>query len=218
MIVRVSSNVQRLAADIMPMQDAIPNLLGRFGKPEKFAVFLIYDAFVDQEIEIDGLTPKALAHQDDRNRPDFACLNEREYFEQFVDGAIPARKRDQRLGSQEKMKLAKSEIVKVEAPIGGDVRVWILLMRQADVEADGFDSDVESTAIGRLHDSRSAPGHDDPVLAFYSLVRRAHQATEFAGYFLILALVDNTRCDCTQPLQILLPHFRRQGITPHNSL
>ena len=100
------------------MKDANPDLLGRLCKPEKLAVFLIYDAFVDQEIQNDGLAPKALGYQDDRDRLDLACLNEREHFEQFVDGAIPARKGDQRLGSQEKMKFAKGEIVKVEAQIG----------------------------------------------------------------------------------------------------
>ena len=45
-----SRNVQGLAADIVPMQDSIPDLLGRFCKPEQFAIFLIYDAFVDQKI------------------------------------------------------------------------------------------------------------------------------------------------------------------------
>src|ERR1019366_1107713 len=48
---------------IVPTQYAIPGLLGRFGIPEQFAIFPIYDAFVDQEIQIDGLAPVALAHQ-----------------------------------------------------------------------------------------------------------------------------------------------------------
>ena len=112
-MIRFSRNVQGGAPDIVPMQYAIPDLLGRFGKPEQFAIFLIYDAFVDEEIQIDGLAPVALAHQDDRDRLDLACLYEREHIEQFVEGAIPPRKGDQRLCSQEKMELAHGEIMKV---------------------------------------------------------------------------------------------------------
>ena len=49
-MIRLSCNLQGLAAHIVPTQYAIPGLLGRFGIPEQFAIFLIYDAFVDQEI------------------------------------------------------------------------------------------------------------------------------------------------------------------------
>ena len=62
-MIRLSCNLQGLAADIAPTRYAIPGLLGRFGIPEQFAIFPIYDAFVDQEIQIDGLAPVALAHQ-----------------------------------------------------------------------------------------------------------------------------------------------------------
>src|ERR1019366_5760573 len=128
-MIRFSRNVQGLAADIVPLQYAIPDLLSRFGKPEQFAIFLIYDTFVDQEIQIDGLAPIAFTHQDDRDRLDLTCLHEREHLEQFVKGAVPTRKGDQRLGSQEEMQLAHREIMKVEAKIWRDVRVRILLMR-----------------------------------------------------------------------------------------
>jgi hypothetical protein len=83
-MIRLSCNLQGLAADIVPMQYAIPDLLGRFGIPEQFAIFLIYDAFVDQEIQIDGLAPVALAYQDDRDRLDLARLYEREHFEYVI--------------------------------------------------------------------------------------------------------------------------------------
>ena len=48
---RRSGGVQWLAVDIVPMQDAAPYLLGRFGKPEQFAVFLVDDALVDSLAE-----------------------------------------------------------------------------------------------------------------------------------------------------------------------
>lgn len=92
-MIRLSCNLQGLAADIVPMQYAVPYLLGRFSKPEQFSIFLIYDAFVDQEIQIDGLAPVALAHQDDRDRLDLACLYGRQHLEQFVEGAIPQERR-----------------------------------------------------------------------------------------------------------------------------
>jgi len=83
-MIRLSCNRQGLAADIAPMQYATPDLLDRFGIPEQFAIFPIYNAFVDQEIQIDGLTPVALAHQDDRDGLDLARLHEREHFEYFI--------------------------------------------------------------------------------------------------------------------------------------
>ena len=107
----------------VPMQDAVPDLLGGFGEPEQLAVLLLDDAFVDQEVEIDGLAPIALAHQHDRHRLDLARLDQRQHFEQFVEGAEPARKRDQRLGPQQEMQLAHREIVEAEAEVGRDVRV-----------------------------------------------------------------------------------------------
>ena len=98
-MIRVSRNVQGLAADIVPMHDAIPDFLSRFGKPKQFAIFLIYDTFVDQKIQIDRTAPVAFAHQNDRDRLDLACLNESEHLEQLVEGAIAAGKGDQRLCS-----------------------------------------------------------------------------------------------------------------------
>ena len=83
-MIRLSCNLQGLAAHIVPTQYAIPGLLGRFGIPEQFAIFLIYHAFVDEEIQIDGLAPVALAHQDDRDRLDLARLYDREHFEYVI--------------------------------------------------------------------------------------------------------------------------------------
>src|SRR5439155_27347559 len=108
-----SGNEQGLTAHIVPMQDAIPGLLGRFCKPEQFAIFPIYDAFIDEKIQIDGTAPIALTDQHDRNRLDLACLHKRQHLEQLIQGAIPAGKGDQRFGSQKEVKLAHREVVKV---------------------------------------------------------------------------------------------------------
>src|SRR5208283_4230928 len=197
------------------MQYTIPDLLGRFGKPEQFAIFLIYHAFVDQEIQIDRLAPVALAHQDDGDRLDLACLYERQHLEQFVEGAIPPRKSDKRLCSHEKMELAHGKIMKVEAKVGRDVGVGILLMWQADVETDRFGADVECATIGGLHDSRSAAGHDDPLLSIGRMVRRAHKATEFSSNFIILALGEDTSGNCQAARQVLVAGVGRQRCLQH---
>lgn len=52
----------------MPALDAVPDLLGRLGKPEQIPVFQVNDSFIDQEIDIDGATPKRFAYEYDRYR------------------------------------------------------------------------------------------------------------------------------------------------------
>jgi hypothetical protein len=76
-----SRNVQGFTAAIVPMQDASPDLPGRFRKPEQFSIFLIDNAFIDQEIQIDRTAPVAFAHQDNWDRLDLPRLNEREHLE-----------------------------------------------------------------------------------------------------------------------------------------
>jgi hypothetical protein len=83
-------------------------------------------------------------------------------------------------------------------------------MRQADVEADGFGAEVEGTAIGGLHNSRSAAGHDNPVLPIGGFVRCAHKASEFAGHFVIMALRKDPLGNCQAALQFLVAGVGRQ--------
>ena len=74
--------------------------------------------------------------------------------------AVAAGKGDQRPRPLQEMQLAQGEIVELEAQFRRDIGIGILLVRQADVEADALRADVEGAAIGRLHDARSAAGDD----------------------------------------------------------
>jgi hypothetical protein len=52
--------VQRLTARIVPVQDTVPDVLRRIGKPEQIPIFRIDDTFIDEEIQIDRPTPIGL--------------------------------------------------------------------------------------------------------------------------------------------------------------
>src|SRR3974390_818474 len=113
------------------------------------------------------------------------------------------------------MKLAHREVMKVVAKLGRDVGVRILLMRQVDVEANGFGSGVERAAIGGLHDSRSTAGHDNPVVPTDSLVRRAHETAEFASHFVVVALCKDTFRNCKAARQFLVAGVGRECRIQH---
>ena len=121
--------MQRRTARIMPVQDAVPDFLRGLGKPEQFPILRIDDPFIDEEIDVDRPTPIALTHQHDGDWLDLAGLYQGKNLEQLVERTIATRERDQRLGPQEEMQLAQSEIVKAETEFGRDVGVRILLMR-----------------------------------------------------------------------------------------
>ena len=74
-------------------------------------------------------TPIIFAHQYNRNWLHFSGLNECQYLEQFVECAVAARKRDQRLGAEQEMQFAHGKIVKAETEFGRNVGVRILLVR-----------------------------------------------------------------------------------------
>lgn len=59
--------MQRLPARIVPVQDTVPDILRRLGKPEQIPIFSINDTFIDQEIYVDRATPIGLTHQHDRD-------------------------------------------------------------------------------------------------------------------------------------------------------
>src|ERR1700692_1761020 len=75
--------MQRLPARIVPVQDTVPDFLGRLGKPEQFSILRIDNAFIDQEFDIDGTTPIGFAHQYNGDWLDFPRLYESQNLEQF---------------------------------------------------------------------------------------------------------------------------------------
>ena len=58
----------------MPLQETVPDFLCRLGKPKKISILRIDDAFIDEEIHVDCLTPIGLTHQYDGDWLDFSGL------------------------------------------------------------------------------------------------------------------------------------------------
>jgi len=52
---------ERSAGQLVPVEDAVPDFLRGLGEPEELAVFLVDDALVDQEVDVEGTPPVALA-------------------------------------------------------------------------------------------------------------------------------------------------------------
>lgn len=70
----------------MPSEDPFPYVLGCLGKPKEFPVFQVDHPFLYQKVKIHGVFPIALTHENDRERSDRACLNQRQGFEKFIKG------------------------------------------------------------------------------------------------------------------------------------
>jgi hypothetical protein len=73
-----------------PRLDAISDLFGGLRVPEEVAVFSLDDAFLDEEVEVDRLSPIALADENDGDRADLARLAQRQDLEEFVQRAEAA--------------------------------------------------------------------------------------------------------------------------------
>ena len=74
----------------------------------------------------------------------------------------------------------------MEGQLGRRERIWLLLARQLDIEADGRRADVRGAAVGRLHDPRPAARRDDVVALTVDGGERAsalgHDAAKAAGF------------------------------------
>jgi len=133
---------------LLPLEDPFPGADDGFSEPEQFAVLGIDDAFLGEKAEVDHPTPVGFTHQHHRKGFDLAGLNQRQSFEQFVEGAVTARKGDQGPGAQQKVQLAQGKIVNPETEARGEIRVGKLFMRRVDVESDGFGTDLPGAAVG----------------------------------------------------------------------
>ena len=78
--------------------------------------------------------------------------------------------------------------MELEAQIGRDVGVRLLLVRQVDVQADALGADFERAAVGGFHDARPAAGHDHEVAAAFDLAGAGHEPAELAGLVVEVAL------------------------------
>ena len=121
---------------LMKLPDDVPGFVGRLGVAEQVEVVVVDRAFVGQELEVDDLLPVLAAEEDDRDVLHAAGLAQRERLEQFVERAEAAGKHDQGLRPQQEVQLPHGEVVELEAQFGRDVGIGLLLVRQADVQAD----------------------------------------------------------------------------------
>ena len=116
-------------------------------------------------MKVDDRVPVLAAVEDDGNLLHPPRLAQAERVEQLVERAEAAGKDDQRGRPQDEVKLPHREVVELEAQIGRDVRIRLLLVRQVDVEADALRAGFERAAVGGLHDAGPAAGHDDELAA-----------------------------------------------------
>src|SRR5690606_29348603 len=108
----------------------------------------------------------------------FACLDQGQDLEQFIERSIATRKNDQGAGAQKEMHFAQRKITEMKSEFGRDVRIRLLFVREGDVQADGPGSDLEGAAIGRLHDARPAARDYRAFEAGVVLEKLRHQMRE----------------------------------------
>ncbi|ALA56683.1 hypothetical protein NITMOv2_0244 [Nitrospira moscoviensis] len=119
---------------------------------------------------------------ENHGEPDgLAGLKQRERLEQLIHRAEAAGKRDERFGADEEVHLAQGKIPELEAQLRRNVGVRPLLVRQGDVQADGFASRIRRPPICRLHDAGSTAGDDHVVAPSVGLTGGGDQPSEFAG-------------------------------------
>jgi len=111
------------------------------------------------------------------------------------------------------VQLAQRKIVKPETQIRRDVGIGKLLMRQIDIQADGFRHDVMGAPVGRLHDAGTAAGHHHDPGVGRSGAGVADQAPQLARNFVIMALGLNSFRDRNAKLQFGIAGIIRQGFT-----
>jgi len=93
------------------------------------------------------------------------------------------------------MQLAQGEIMKAETEFGRDVGIWILLVREADVQSDRLGSDIERPTVGGLHHSRPSAGYNDRVFTS-AMIRTAHETAEFTSHLVIMTLGLDSLSNC----------------------
>ena len=179
----------------MPGANFCPNLVRGLGVAEEQSVLCGDHTFTDQKIGIECSPPKLLAHKYYGQRLNGSRLNQCEGFENLVQGSKTARERDQCSGSKQEVQLTNSEVVHRESQILGDIGIWILFMRQRDIQANALGASLVSATIRGLHDAGSATGHDcDPRVA-RSLARLRDQRCEFLCNSVVAALRQDTLSD-----------------------
>src|ERR1700734_1845133 len=159
-------------------EQLLPATFGAFGIAEEIEIGAGDRPLLGQLLEIHRAAPIGCVNEKNRDGWHFSGLNEGENLEQFVERAETARKYYQSIGTHRKVQLADREIMKLKSEIGRRIGVRLLLVRQTDVISDRWRAGVCRTAIGRLHDARSAAGRDH-IVAY--AVMRIERTAAFGG-------------------------------------
>ena len=85
-------------------------------------------------------------------------LNESGRLEDLVQRAEPARHGDEGVRVFHQHQLSHEEVPERDPLV--EIGVGLLFLRQLDVAADGVAARLLGSAVGRLHDSGTAAGHD----------------------------------------------------------
>src|SRR5580698_8751651 len=90
------------------------------------------------------------------------------------------------------MHLAQSKVVKLKTQLWSDVGIGILLVRQVDIQTDGFCADVEGSTVCGFHDPRATAGHDRELRSRpIAFTAAADQSSELARDLIVTALCQN---------------------------
>ena len=102
--------------------------------------------------------PETFAKEEHGHLGHFVFLHEDKEFGKFVHGAEPAGKENVDFGAHGEHDFSGEEIFELEQV--SEVGVWVLFVREGDVEADGAPAIFVSAAVGGLHDAGAAAGDD----------------------------------------------------------
>jgi hypothetical protein len=81
---------------------------------KELQVLLCDQAAVDEQLPVDEAFPKVPPHQDDHDAFSLPGLEQRQRFEQFIQGAKASGKRDERLGPNEEVHFPDRKIAKLK--------------------------------------------------------------------------------------------------------
>ncbi len=107
---------------------------------------------------VEEAVPVGVAHQDHREVPDLAGLDQRQRLEQLVEGPEAAGHDHERVRVLHEHRLAGEEVVELDRDV--DIWVEVLLVRQLDVAADRHAAGLVGPAVGGLHRARATARHD----------------------------------------------------------
>ena len=120
-----------------------------------------------------------------------------ENFEEFIQRAEATGKYHQSFSAHQEMHFSNGKIVKLKAQLWRNVSIGRLLKGEHNIQPDRFGSHVMGPTVGRLHNSRSAPGNYNVGQFVGTLAFTGNQTCKFSCFGVVFAI----RKRLTSPLQ-----------------